>query len=194
MLDIVEKIVWGLGIGLVVIIIAAYLVLGAPSFIPSIAAEGRKVENRAEFEGMLNSPAQQDLRDKLSTPIPGGSSKTPVTVETRVINRAAFNRVANPSDALREAHLASSAVVEDPNGGNSLEISAIEENSLLKKLGFQNKDILDSVDGLKIDFSSALEANELYNKVRASVEAGNPAVITLRRNGKPMRIVVGLVP
>jgi type II secretory pathway component PulC len=89
--------------------------------------------------------------------------------------------LANPMAVSKGARVVPSVKNTKPDG---FKLYAIRKDSLFAKLGFQNGDTLQSINGMSID--SADKALEVYVKVR---EATNLDV-AITRQGKPMTISI----
>lgn len=209
MLNIAEKCVWILS-GLVIAGIAGWFVyFGGPTTVPYILAETQSVKKEDALKA-LSPAAKVSLEKTLSTEPTTAKPKskddekgdgkgdnkaksTPRRQASQVFiqaNSATFERVSTKNNALKEADKAKSEVVRNPDGTNSLKVYDFDETSILSQVGVQENDVIDFIDGKKIDFSSPLEANQLYDECKAKFAAGDPVVVEVTRRGTRTQIVV----
>ncbi len=194
MIDVLEKVVWILT-GLVLVLAGGwYLVLGAPSPVPAIAMQGRTT-SKQELTEKLDEPQRRKLDEVLKeSPREGETAKQyeRQREEFQTINRAAFERMTNLTDAMHEAKTVSSKVIENKDGTNSLEVFDIPEGSVMGTIGFQDQDIIDAIGDENIDFSSRMAARELFYAKRDQLSSDGFIKIDIRRRNKPMKIIVNL--
>lgn len=205
MIDFIEKTIWGLSLLVLATVIGWFAYLGGPSTVPFILAESESVdrkvvmdrltpEAKVALEKALNPerPSEKATKDKDGKP--GKTNKKPrkgrSTQEYMLVNRATFERVATKNEALKEADKAKSEVVQNKDGSNSLRVYDFSETSILSQVGVEENDVVDLVDGKKIDFTSPLEANQLYDECKAKFDSGVPIVVEVTRRGRPVQIVV----
>lgn len=186
MIELFEKILWGLS-GLALIALgAAFYLLGAPSDQPLIALQA--VEQRKdEFVKQLDQGARDSLESqleeglqKISTSGSSRSGRANADQKFTKINRAMYERFRSRNDALYEAKQVSSEIVE-VNGQSALKLTEIPESSPLRKLGFEQDDVITSIGNIDIDFESAASADNAFLAAKQVLESGNPLVITLQR-------------
>lgn len=195
MISVVEKGLWVLGILLLVSVGAAFAYLGAPPTVSRLEVVSTKISS-GNLENRLGDAAKKEFRRIITTPAPKRADGKPARaqrapqMEVYEVNRAAFYLIKNRPTALNEAQKVSSEIVENEDGTNSLKLTSFGNSSLLGDVGMKEGDVVDTINGKKIDFSSELDARALYESAVASMEAGNPIVIDIRRRNKPMRVVV----
>lgn len=186
MIELFEKILWGLS-GLALIALgAAFYFLGAPSDQPLIALQA--VEQRKdEFVEKLDAGARESLESQLEEGIQkisaSGSSRAGranVDQKFTKINRPMYERFRSRNDALYEAKQISSEIIE-VNGRSALQLTEIPESSPLRKLGIEENDVITSIGNMDIDFESATSADNAFLQAKQILESGSPLVITLQR-------------
>ena len=187
MLDIVEKVIWGLAGVAVLLVGATFWLLGAPSTRPYIGTRSEVVST-----GILGKNLSDEQRERLKqvstetveTERNGRKRKSRIKFEARQIDQSMFERVSNLTDAAREAHRASSTVT--PEG--YLEIDDFGENNLFERLGFQEKDQITGIDGEEVDFSNRMQARDYFKHFKEKLETNGFIYVDLIRNGKNTRI------
>ena len=196
MIGVMEKTLWVFALILVGAIVSAFLYIGPPQPKGSrIEASAAKLTER-ELNQRMSQPAKKAYQEILKAPPPkapdGSATKVvrPKSTEVYTVNRAAYYRVSSRRAALGEARTASSEVIDNGDGTNSLKISAFGDGSLLSEVGMKDGDVVDTINGKKIDFSSKNQARILYDECIAQLESGKPIVVNIRRRNSPMRIVV----
>lgn len=196
MIDIVEKLVWGLAVLALVSVGAYWALCGGPSTTPYILADSMVVDKRADFEKKLSDEAKKFLKMQAAPPKaedrdnPAVRKKQPRKKERRLINRGTYERVGSRNSAIREAEKAQSEVVQNKDGTNSLKVFNFDETSILTKVGIEPEDVVDYINGEKIDFSSKLEASNLYDQCKKQLESGIPVVVDITRRGKTMQLII----
>ncbi len=196
MLGTLEKIVWGLALFALVAVGGAVLILGGPSTTPYLDARAPEAPEKEAMDGMTPEQKvalkeQQQLAQEAKKPSNkgGAPAKAKPKVEYRKVSRGFYDRIKNETSALQEASTARSDVVDD---GAGLKIYAFEPSCLLKKMGFEENDVIRAIGGRAIDWSSTIDKTELYHESRERYEQGIPSIVDFERNGRPMQFV--LVP
>ncbi len=95
----------------------------------------------------------------------------------RLLNREAVDQ---EMGAAGEAFSSSFSMVEDPSGNGGVILSGIENDSLMDQFGFQNGDVVKSVNDSMLKGDSKVMINELQNSDEVRVK--------VIRNGKPWKI------
>lgn len=199
-MDLLEKIAWGLTIVLLASIGACFMLFGTPTTTARIEAGGRTLANKQEFDKGLDDSQRQQLAEKLQPPPPptvdgkvGASApRRPPQQKFIRVNRAALERIDTLNDAQHEARLARSEPLSNEDGTTSLKIFDINEASMLHEYGFENNDVVDYINGQRVDFTSVVEARALYARAMAEMRSGVPQVVQIMRRGQPLQIVIGL--
>ncbi|MEE8141597.1 MAG: hypothetical protein V3T77_00715 [Planctomycetota bacterium] len=193
MIDLLEKTTWGLAVFTVVIIGSYLAIFGAPTSTPYITVERREINEKEALQS-LSKEARAILTNKLKLPPSGKGSPTGRLQATSKhffkVNRDVYNRVRNRTDAVREAKKARSEVLQNKDGSNSLRIYDFNKGSILNKVGFQENDIIEQIDGKKIDFRSKLEVHGLFEDCKQQLDGGEPIVIMINRNGRHSQIII----
>ncbi len=108
--------------------------------------------------------------------------------EFRKVSRETLGRVSNLTDAINEMKRAGSTVIQNKDGTTSLKIHDFAPGSFLGKIGFKEQDIIELIDGEKIDFRSHLQAKETFEVLREKMLGGEPIVVTVNRAGRSLQI------
>jgi hypothetical protein len=192
MLAILERVVWALS-GLVLLAFGAALYfVGLPSTTPLIAT-GSKVITQAELDKRLTAEQRQrlaadrsgyDFDDKGELVARSGARKPQDIIYQ--VDEELLDRLGSKNDCMNELMLASSEILED----GSLKIFDIKPGCLLAKVGLKDDDILERVNGLKIDFSKITECQDSWETCLEKLEGGSAFVVELRRNGAVHQLVV----
>lgn len=208
MINIAEKALWILAGFVLVGVVGWFLYFGGPTTVPYILAQSESVkkedalktlspEAKVSLEKTLNAEpvlgrgATDD--DEKGDPKGAKARPAPRRQAAQVFmraNRATFERVSTKNQAMKEADKAKSEVVRNSDGTNSLRVYDFDDTSILSQVGVQENDIIDLVDGKKIDFTSPLEANQLYDECKAKFATGSPIVVEVTRRGARTQIVV----
>ncbi|MCA8960948.1 MAG: hypothetical protein KDC38_10570 [Planctomycetes bacterium] len=194
MIDVTEKVLWVLALLLLLALGGVYFLLGTKSAIPAIAMHGRNT-SKDEVTKILGAEQVKSLDAALrANPREGDTDKQyeRTAEKYRVVNRATFDRFSNLNDAFQEVKKYSSSVVDNDDGSNSLEIFDLGEASTLTNLGFEDHDIIDYIDGEKIDFSNPIEGRQLFQALRDRMEQQGYLKIDIRRRSKPTKVIVTL--
>ncbi|MEM7168177.1 MAG: hypothetical protein AAF581_22205 [Planctomycetota bacterium] len=195
MISVMEKGLWVLGVLLLGLIGVFFVYLGPPPTISRLEVKAQKINEGILIE-QLKPEARKRYQDLVTAPPPktpdGKPSKIgrPQTTEIYKVNRATYYLINSKQTAMGEARKAGSEVIDNGDGTNSLKITSFGEGSLLHDVGMKDGDVVDTINGRKIDFSSTIDATSLYEDCVAQLDAGNPIVVNIRRRNKPMRIVV----
>lgn len=194
MLTIVERTVWVLGGLMVLGSIGAFVYLGPPTGIPKIEIETRETNAQQFNKGLsaeqrtASEAIKKEVREKVSK---GGSSRSralTVTEEFREVPTDTFEHYASRREALNAARQISGEVVPHKDGTNSYKIFNFSPGDPIAKLGFKENDVIDYIDGRKIDFNSELQANGLYNDLVDKMRGGGSMTVHITRNGRPVEL------
>ena len=105
----------------------------------------------------------------------------------RQVDRAVYERISNFSRAYSEIRHASSRPRTENGKVIGLEIFDFDKSHTLSKLGFEEKDLIEVIDGQRIDYSESA-ARALFYSSREKMARGEPIIVDLKRNGKPLRL------
>ena len=74
--------------------------------------------------------------------------------------------------------------------GTRLKIHDIQSNSLIKKLGLQENDVIELIDGEIIEFNqqSAARYKSLFDTAQEKLRNGGEVSITVTRNNRPVHL------
>ena len=96
---------------------------------------------------------------------------------------------------VKTLHLVEDGVpLSSPSGKTRLKIEGIEENTVLKKLGLENGDTLELVDGEIIEYSeqSSLYLRRLAKDALDKLRNGEAVSITVTRKRVPIQMIFSL--
>lgn len=193
MIGIFEKIVWGLAALTLLGIALVVLFVGLPSTTPTIAMESKQLSPE-ELQAKLSAEQKKRFEaakvsgdldaDGNLVPRSDGGRAAPQTIFE--VNEPLLERLGSKNDCIAELQFAKSEILDD----GSLKIFDIEDGSLLSKVGLKDNDILERVDGLKIDFRNTSEYIGSWQSSLENLRAGNPIVVEIKRKGARHHLVV----
>jgi hypothetical protein len=193
MLGTLEKILWGLSGLLLVGIAVAIVFLGLPSTTPPIAmasktmtAEELQARLKPEQKALLDAELRGFELDADGKPVPRSDGNRPAQKTVVQVNKELFQRLGNLNDCIHEMEFAQSEALDD----GSLKIFAIQEGSLLEKVGLKDNDILEGVGGAKLDFRDISKCKGVWEESLERLEAGSPVVVEIKRRGARHQLVV----
>jgi hypothetical protein len=205
MLTLLEKIQYGLSALVVLGALSLYLWQGVdtrpPEFIPKPVkklppAPTARKEVAAAPRGGPARPAvsteDQAILDRLSREqrVPGLAGKALLRDEYDV-QKETVSYIAREANWTPELKKAKSELLPGADGRSTrLRVFDIDEDALLKKFGLEDGDVVEFIDGEKIDFSgsSHLEHIQRWKRVKDKLEKGQKISITLTRAGQPMQL------
>ena len=94
-----------------------------------------------------------------------------------------YERISTASDAWSEAQLAEGEMKD-----GRWVISKFEENNLFERIGFQENDEIEAINGFPIADLNGRAGFAAYTEFKAQFESGVPVVVNLRRKGKNMQL------
>lgn len=186
-MKIAEKILWGLFIFLMISALTYGLLIGLPSTIPAIAMKSEKITEQ-KLRADLTDEQMQEFNEMLkpSSSGTGGTATRRPQTEVYRINKPLLERLGNIAECQRELMSASSNVLED----GSLKVFDIQTGSLLERVGLRENDVLKSINGLPLDFSSLGEVMDSHGESLEKLRNGNPVVIQIERRGTAKALVI----
>jgi len=71
-----------------------------------------------------------------------------------------------------------------------LRLKNVDNDSLIKQFGIENNDVIEMIDGERIDFQgeSLLNQKDRFNRLIEKIEKGGKISLTVTRGGQPMQI------
>lgn len=193
MLDLVEKITAGVAGALALVTLVVYLWYGVPSttatiFVASVVeareepaapkpTPEQQATTSAEDEAIIENLRKQGVRVRPGTPL----KKKPLTVPQDL-----FEFISSEANLLPELKKLQSHTIK----GTRLKIHDIQSNSLIKKLGLQENDVIELIDGEIIEFNqqSAARYKSLFDTAQEKLRNGGEVSITVTRNNRPVHL------
>lgn len=182
MLSIFERATWILAAVGIVGIVVFFFAFGAPSTVPAIAVQVNTV-SASEFTANLAPEAKKVFQDEKKE----NARKRPKVI-THEVPSGTYERVSNINNAIREGWQAGHKIIENDDDTNYMQLTDVAEGSLFTKLGFQENDVLQKINGQNVDFTDKIGARTLFYELRAKFEAGMPIYVDLERNRKPFQL------
>ncbi len=107
------------------------------------------------------------------------------------VDQETFRFVSREANWEPELNKAASELLKGADGHSTrIQINKIDENSLFKKFGFEDNDIIEFIDGEKIDFegSSMVDHVQRWKRLKDKIQKGGKVALTITRNGQPVQI------
>jgi C-terminal processing protease CtpA/Prc len=94
----------------------------------------------------------------------------------------------------RELKNYSHAILPSPQGQTRLKITGVKEGTMLNKLGIEDGDVIELIDGQVVEFNqqSALKYRSMYRDALERMRRGEAVTITISRKGEPVNLIFGL--
>jgi hypothetical protein len=202
-LDIIEKISLGICGLIVVLTMGGYYFLGMPTttsqeFIPGVVSTESPppaAKKSAAEPPPPVTPEDQALIDKLKEQgVPGLIPNQGLPRKQNTVPKQLLEHISAEANWVPELKLLKSMPIKTNAGPTRIKIFDIQSESILKKCGLQENDIIELVDGEIIEFSDS-KSLAYRNILRAKVEKlrkGEPLTITVTRGNKPLHLVFKL--
>lgn len=209
MIDLFEKICAGF-CGLVVIAVgASYVVFGLPSgkpgeFLPE--AQSRELPSRKPPD-RPNEPGEkpvaegpdywreddQEIKEQLRKQ-GVRVANAPVRRLAQTIPNALFEEIDNERNWTKELKKARSMILRSSQGQSRLKIEGMTANCKLRKLGLEDGDVVELVNGQILQFndSSAMEYRRLAKDAIGELRQGGSVSVTVTRGGQPVHLIFSL--
>jgi len=196
MLDILEKIGAGVCALLVLATLGLYAFLKLPSpkplaFIPA-AKEIAAAPALAPSPGTTTTPVAPEVQNIVDKLTQQGRAVSPsqLTTKTLQVEGELFEHLSAEANLLPALKTAKSRPIPTQNGDTRLQIFNIQKDSILNKLGFQENDVIELVDGQILEFNnnSSTKYYELWNKAKEKLRAGGDVSVTVTRAGRPVNV------
>ena len=199
MLDLAEKIVAGLSGLFVLVTLIAYFWVGVPSttsvtFLPGVEKVSAQAPPKNGAAASELTPEDQALIAKLieqEVPVIPGRK---VAEEVNLIPQQTFEYIRAEANWIPEIKKAKSKVTFVKDRGTKLKVFDIEEDSLFKRLGLRENDVISLVDGKVVEFkqdSATLYQSMLTSAVKR-LSAGQTITVTVVRNNQPLNLLFKL--
>ncbi|HVR74817.1 MAG TPA: hypothetical protein VMT52_10815, partial [Planctomycetota bacterium] len=102
-----------------------------------------------------------------------------------------YTRVSAEANWAQELNKLKSERKKSPNGKEArLKLYNIEEDSMVRKLGFEENDVIELLDGEIVDFNeqSVYRYREMWKSSLKKLENGEGISVTVTRNGRPIHL------
>jgi len=200
MLNIIEKIQYVISGLVILVVVVLYAWIGpvrdAKGLIEPVTVEVVKPTRpvRAAKPGAPSKPpsiSQQDktLLDRLAKE--QGQKATSVTHARATVPKRTLDFLSDERNWILELKKAASRTMKGADGKNSrLMVNEISEDSILKMTPIQNGDIIEFIDGTRLDFDNRdiTKYRGLINSSYDKLINGGSFTLTLTRRGKPMQL------
>ncbi|MCZ6795631.1 MAG: hypothetical protein O7J95_18660 [Planctomycetota bacterium] len=134
----------------------------------------------------LRKKLSRQIGVRLGGPVPKKQVKVPVQT---------FEYLQNEANWMRQLDMARSFTEKNPQGEHTrLRIDGIKPNSLWKKLGFQDNDVIELIDGDILEYRDDLTL-QYHKRAREALEklrSGGTVTVTVSRNRKPEQLIFSL--
>ncbi len=136
-------------------------------------------------------PADQEILDKLTKlqNVKGLAGK-PLEHNDCQVDKQTLEYVERQPNLIPELNKAKSTFLTGADGRNTrIKLFDLEENSLFKKFGLQEGDIVELIDGEQIDFSAdKMEHLQRWKHLLEKIKNGGKLPLTITRGGKPIQL------
>ncbi len=197
MLDRVEMVMVGLSGLIVVALLGGYFIMGgapstsATSFLPGV----REIPapRRTAASGGTPTPAPAPLTqpdravlDKLKANSRSRIAATRLERKSYAVPAELYEEIKKPANYTRELKKARSQLI----GGTRLKVYGISNDSLLRRFGFQDDDIIELIDGEVVEFSEGANSTylSLFKDKMETLRSGGAISITITRNKIPLHL------
>lgn len=200
-MELLEKIVaWAAGV-LVVLTLGVYLYLGLPST-TAVSDLPQAVEVPVEAKPAVAPsaipspipPEDKAILDKLATQGVRVAPNAGLPTKRYTVPTQTFEHISREVNWIPELK----KLASDPIPGNARDtrrrISNIQSDSILKKLGFEDNDVIELINGEVVEFSESksFEYREKFRKALDTIRQGQSISITVTRGGKPLHLKFAL--
>jgi hypothetical protein len=211
MLDLLEKISAIFG-GIVVLAVGVlYLVFGVPPAGPREFVESVSITDAppAASSPASKGPAAPEVSP--SEPEPNASQSEAAILsklqkgqglqpagglqrKTAKIPAATFGYIKPEASWMPELKLVQKRILSGPGGDTRLKLERVAENSLLKRFGIDEGDVIELIDGEILEFNdeSVTRYRQLFKEKLETLENGGAVSVTLTRRGQPVHIMFSL--
>jgi hypothetical protein len=196
MLELAEKIAAGVCIAMVALTAGVYAFFKLPSpqtiaALPAVREEIVPIVPPSTTPGKTTTPITQpppEIKKVLDNLGKQGqrASMTTLIRKRRTIPQPLYQVLSAEANLMPVLKRYKSRVIATPNGNTRLQVLGVDKNSPLGKLGFENNDIFELVNGEILDFdpSESTTYYDLWNSAKRDLEAGKPITITVTRSGR----------
>jgi hypothetical protein len=141
------------------------------------------------------SPDDKALLDRLTREqglrIPGKE----LVHDPKIVPKETFEYATREANWKPELNKAASAFLPGADGKMTrLQITGIEEDSLIKKFGLEDGDIVELIDGERVDFqnSTAMQHIDRWKRLQEKIRKGGKIALTITRDGQPRQVEFSL--
>jgi len=205
MLNILEKVQFG---------VSTLVILGASGL---YAWQGTERSNKEFIQPVRITPK---AAPKVSLPAKGGAPAAPaippedkaildrlkseqrVNVAGKSLERAQYkiqkddvSYVKREANYYQELDKAGSEILQGADGKMTrMRLKNLDEDSLIRKFGIENGDIIEFIDGERVEFkgtpspADAIEYKKRFDRLIEKIEKGGKISLTITRNGQPMEV------
>jgi len=204
LLDLAERITLGLCAIVLALTIAPYYFMGGmPSttsfeFLQGVVSAEQPApakKSSAPEPPAPITPEDQALIDKLREQgAPGLVANQGVPRKQNQVPKQLLEYISAEANWVPELKTLKSTLIQSKAGPTRLKIFDIQPDSLFKKCGLQENDIIELVDGEILEFTDS-KSLAYRNMFRAKVEKlrkGEPLTVTVTRGNKPLHLVFKL--
>ena len=199
-MDLIEKIVAGFGGFCIVTTGIMYFWFTTPSttpieFVPdTVIRAPTSPPKKGNGGASKSSKKYDDILEKLKSQSRRISRRSIEPVQCEVPTEL-YERVNKPANMTRELKKARHRVLQTKNGQTRLQVHNIAEDSMLRKFGFEDDDIIELVDGEIIEFreDSTTKLYDLWKKKLNSLRGGGTVSVTISRGNVPMHLEFNLM-
>jgi len=196
MLDLAEKIVAGVGGALIVITLGVYAFIGVPSATSAIFVPEVKEVAQAPPPPAPNgapqpvSPEDRAIIDKLREQGLRIADSQPLQKKMHLVPQETFEYISAEANWLPELKKIGRKDIGTSKGQTRTKLLSIPQDSTLKKLGFQENDIVELIDGQIIEFNehSVTRYMELFRAAQKKLRQGQSISITVTRQNRPVHL------
>lgn len=198
MLDVVEKVVAGFGVTCVLAAGLFYLIVGTPSTTPNaFIPNAKRLPSHSIAEAQPGqsqtaaiAEADKKILDKLRKQSPNIRRRGKLPREGYEVPAPLYEEVSKTANWSKQLKTARSRPIRTADGETRLEIYDIAPDSLLKKFGIVDNDIIELIDGdiIHFDQDSSTELYGIFKDKMEKLRSGDTISITVSRKNAPLHL------
>lgn len=211
MLDLFEKISAGVSMGAVGVLGLLYLIVPLPTNMPPefrepVSWTPTRQQSPRRSLPLPQPPPRPKLEVKPATGLTDAEIKkklmdqgvrTPAGKLERLsgkVPQSLLEDIKVETNWMEELKLAKSRALRTPRGDRRLELEWIDTNSRLNALGFQNRDVIELIDGESIEYNeqSSTRYYRMFKEKIRKLENGESLSVTISRDGQPIHLEFSL--
>ncbi len=182
----IEKIQWVIISVFVVIFMGMFVFPGLPAALPEVLGPQLNYSGQ-EFSKRLNPEKRKEHTTNLRQASIQAKKTNPqnriIQQDFQAVDENVFTMLKDEREAIDQIHKVKT-IIHTRN--NTIELNRIDPSSYWPRLGFEDGDVIESLDGRPLPVNDTSAARQLYKEKIEQLEAGGSIVVTVRRNGQSL--------